>query len=139
VKIYRLTFFNLSQKSSALTILITTRFALAHQLPVILAVRSYFYPNEILGNDRSSSGAALVAGGAGEMLYEYRKPKNLVPAASVRRNPICRSFFSGSAVGAMSEVVVRIASAIEVTLRHHCAAFLAKMFVSHRRSPSARA
>ena len=37
----------------------------------------------------------------------------------------------------MSEVVVRIVSAIEVTLSHHRIAFLAKLFVSHRRSPSA--
>jgi len=69
---------------------------------------------------------------------EYQKPKNSVPATGVRRNPICRRFFSGSALGAKFEVVVGVVSAIEVTLRQNRVAFLAKMFVSHRRSPSAR-
>ena len=32
--------------------------------------------------------------------------------------------------------MVRVVSAIEVTLRHHRVAFQAKMFVGHRRSPS---
>ena len=69
----------------------------------------------------------------GEMLHEYRKPQNSVPATGVRRNPICRRFFSGAALGAKFEVVVRVASAIEVTLRHHRVAFRAIMFVNHRR------
>jgi hypothetical protein len=64
-----------------------------------------------------------------------------VAAGAVRRcthkfNPICRRFLSGSALGAKFEVVVRVVSALEVTLRHHRVAFQAKMFVSHRRSPS---
>jgi hypothetical protein len=67
------------------------------------------------------------------MLHEYRKPQNSVLATGVRINPICRRFFSGSALGAKFEVVVRVASAIEVTLRHHRVAFQAKMFVSHHR------
>jgi hypothetical protein len=66
-------------------------------------------------------------------MHEYRKPQNSVPATSVRRNPIRRRFFSGSALGAKFEVVVRVASAIEVTLRRHRVAFSAKMFVNHRR------
>ena len=70
----------------------------------------------------------------GEMLHEYRKPQNSVPVTGMRRNPICRRFFSGSALGAKFEVVVRVASAIEVTLRHHRVAFPAKMFVNHRPS-----
>jgi hypothetical protein len=67
---------------------------------------------------------------------QYRKPQNSVPATSVRRNPICRRFFSHSALGAKFEVVVRVVSAIKVTLRHHRVAFPAKMFVNHRRLKS---
>src|SRR5437016_449444 len=51
-------------------------------------------------------------------------------------NPICRRFLSGSALGAKFEVVVRVVSALEVTLRHHRVAFRAKMFVRDRCSPS---
>ena len=63
--------------------------------------------------------------------------KNSVPGTGMRINPICRRFLPGSAVGAKFEVVVRVSFAIEVTLRHHRVAFQAKVFVSHRRSPSA--
>jgi hypothetical protein len=50
----------------------------------------------------------------------------------MRINPLCRRFFSSLAIGTNFEIVVGVVSAIEVTLRHHCGAFLAKMFVSHR-------
>jgi len=71
------------------------------------------------------------------MRSNERTPQNSVPATGVRINPIRRRFLPGSALGAKFEVVVRVAFAIEVTLRHHRVAFQAKMFVSHRRSPSA--
>ena len=61
-----------------------------------------------------------------------RTPQNSVPATGVRINPICRRLLPGSALGAKFEVVVGVVSAVEVTLRHHRAAFHAKMFVSHR-------
>jgi hypothetical protein len=64
-----------------------------------------------------------------------------VATEAVRRcthkfNPICRRFLSGTALGAKFEVVVRVVSAIEVTLRHHRVAFQAEMFMRQRRSPA---
>ena len=70
------------------------------------------------------------------MRSNKRTPQNSVPATGVRINPIRRRFFPGSALGAKFEVVVRVVSALEVTLRHHRVAFRAKMFVSDRCSPS---
>jgi hypothetical protein len=79
----------------------------------------------------------LETGLQGGAAHDVSKPSPSWLAPHVHRNPISRRFFPCSATGANFEVVVCGVSAIEVTLRHQGAAFLAKMFVHHHRSPYA--